>query len=814
MPSRAEALDALRDWMRSKGWEPLAHQEETWRWDHQGLGGILSVPTGSGKTYAAYFGGLSELMTFGQHQGLGILWVSPLRAMTRDIELALARPIEELELPISVGSRTGDTSASRRRKLREELPNVLLTTPESLSLMLSYPDSPRHFGSLRVVIVDEWHELSGSKRGTQTELALARLRALNPSLRIWALSATVGNPDELAQAAVGLPRPYRVVSQSGVRAPEILTLFPEENTGLPWFGRIGTGMFGPVAKVLGDGSTLVFTNTRNQSERWYQGLLEARPDIADQIAIHHGSLTTAEREDIEHRLKSGELKAVVCTSSLDLGVDFAEVDSVVQVGSPMSVARLVQRAGRSGHRPGASSRIWVVPTQAFQMAEVVALRRAVESGRVEEKKPLVGPLDVLIQHVLTVAAGPGFLADELYGEILTTWAYRNFSRAQFDWVLDFVEFGGVLESYQAYRKVERVDGHYRMISEFSRDHRMSIGTITSNAQVRVRFVNGKTLGHVDEHYLAKLKEGDTFIFAGRLLELVHIRAMEALVRASGEKSHEAPRWTGSRVPWSDLLSSLTREVFAEADACLDRGVGLEEMGREMKFLEPILMAQRRVSKLPGPQVLVESTRSKDGTHFFIFPFAGHSAHEGLASLLAYRLSSRVPSTFAVSVNDMGIELLAAGEFDFAANLDSEIWTTDDLDTDILKSVNAAELARRQFRETARVAGLVFEGLPSKRKTTKQLQTSAGLLFDVFKRWDPGNPLIWQAESEVITKHFDKSRLLEVLTRLSEGFDITYTEHFSPLAFPLVVDRVKARVSSESQRARLERMIESWSQKCS
>ncbi len=819
MNRHENALDRLRGWMADQGWTPLEHQEETWRAQQNGRQGLVCVPTGTGKTYAAYLGALADLADR-PRPGLSILWVTPLRAMARDIEIALRRPIEELGLDVTIASRTGDTSSHRKRKLRENLPNVLLTTPESLSLMLSYEDAPTKFRDVDVVVLDEWHDVADTKRGTQTELAVARIRGRSPGLRVWALSATVGNLAELAQAAVGTGQSYEIVSTEATNHPEIRLVPLPEGKLFPWFGYLGASMFDAVVDDLDpDVATLLFTNTRSQAERWHQAIVDRRPEWADRAAVHHGSIGPDERERVENGLKDGSITVVVCTSSLDLGVDFSAVERVYQISSARSVARFLQRAGRSAHRPSATSQIRVVPTNALQLVEIEALRRAVERNQIESRPPLDQPLDVLAQHLVTCALGGGFEPDALYDEVRTAYAYRSLAREEFDWCIDLVERGGSsLRSYPNYHKVVNRDGTYLVEdAKIARMHRSSIGTITGNAQVRLRFTNGHDLGTVEEQFVARLSPGDTFVFSGRVLEVVTTHGMDVRVRVAKKSAGHVPRWVGGQMGWSDSLADAILGVLDDARRALERDPGddLTSISDEVAAVGSVLRLQHQTSAIPRPDVVhAEAAESREGSHLFLFPFAGRQAHEGLAALLAHRLASRTPVTLALSVNELGLELHAPGGFDLASQLDDGLFSVHDLTEDMLAAVNAAELTRRHFREIARVSGLVFEGWPWDRKSTRQIQTSAGLLHDVFVRWEPDNLLLEQSRQEVLERHFDQRRLAHALERIARGIDLHRTERFSPLAFPLVVDRVEARVSSESARQRIERMKARWAEDAS
>jgi ATP-dependent Lhr-like helicase len=797
-----EALRRLRGFFLSRGWTPHAFQEEAWGAYAAGESGLIHVPTGSGKTYAAYLAALADVAEGGE-EGLQVLYVTPLRAVSRDVELALQAPLPHLGAAVRVESRTGDTPAPLRARQRLALPHVLVTTPESLSVMLSGEEAPLLFSRLRSVVVDEWHELLGTKRGTQVELALARLRAFAPRLRTWGMSATLANLPEAARALVGAGRPARVVSAPVDRPVDLDTLLPARVDAFPWAGHLGFTMLERVAGWLDPSRpTLVFTNTRSQAERWYQGLLFARPGWGKGMALHHGSLDREERERVEAGLKSGRLWLAVCTSSLDLGVDFGPVQRVVQVGSPKGVGRTLQRAGRSAHRPGERCQLLFVPTHALELVEMAAAREAVARGEVEGRAPLAKPLDVLSQHLVTCALGGGFTREALLAEVRTCTAYAGLTDEEFDWALALVRHGGkALSAYADYHRVVEVEGVFRVATaRLARLHRMSIGTITSEASVQLKFVQGQKLGSVEEGFIARLRPGDRFLFAGRALEFVHLKEMTALVRPARGEPSQTPRWSGSRMPFSTSLASAVRRTLGRV-----REGRLE--GPELEAARPVLEAQARLSRVPGERTLLaEECHTREGHHLFLYPFEGRLVHEGLAALLALRMTRHRRATFSLSVNDYGLELLAAGDFPFSEALSPALFTTERLVEDVLESVNVSELARRQFRDVARVAGLINPGAPSVRKSQRQVQASASLLFDVFTRYDPDNLLLQQARREVLEQHFEQNRLLAALGRLAAlPLEHVRTRRPSPLAFPLVVERVSAHLSNESLLERVERM---------
>jgi ATP-dependent Lhr-like helicase len=815
-------MSALDEWFASHGWRPFPFQREVWLAYQRGESGLIHAATGTGKTLAAWGGPLNEWLAERSDPLRGgkgprvrrdsapplrVLWITPLRALAADTEEALRRPLDDLGIPWSLESRTGDTTAAMRARQGRRLPTALITTPESLSLLLTRDDARDMFGDLRAVIVDEWHELMGTKRGVQVELALARLRTFSGnSVRIWGVSATIGNLAEAADTLLGVAatrREPRIVSGVDPKEVVIDALLPPVVERFPWAGHLGTQMLPQLIEAIDEGDTaIVFTNTRSQTEIWYQAIIEARPDWAGLVALHHGSLDRKRREWVENGLRVGTLRCVIATSSLDLGVDFSPVDRVLQVGSPKGVARLLQRAGRSGHRPGAVSRVTCVPTNALELVEVAAARDGVEQGAIESRLPVERPLDVLAQHVVTVALGGGFRSGELLEEVRGTHAYRHLADAEWDWVIAFLAHGGdALRAYPEYSRIVEHEGRFGVDSrEIARRHRMSIGTIVSDGQIGVFYLRGGALGSVEESFIARLKQGDRFVFAGTPLEFIRVRDMKAWVRRAPNTKGAIPRWMGSRLPLSGQLAALLRARLGEAAAGDFRGP-------EMQAIRPLLEVQRKWSRIPRPdELLIERVKTREGWHLFVFPFEGRLVHEGLAALSAYRLSRVAKISFSMSSNDYGFELLSPTEPPLAAALEQGLFDPANLVDDIMNALNATEMAKRQFRELARVAGLVFPGLPRAGKTARQLQASSGLFFDVLRRYDPDNLLLAQATREVLERQLESTRLGRTLQRISQSaIVVTEPKRPTPLAFPLVVDRNRDKVSSESLNDRIRRM---------
>jgi ATP-dependent Lhr-like helicase len=811
--------DYAKQWFNARGWKPFAFQKQVWTAVKRGESGLLHASTGAGKTYAVWFAALNRFATSiapvetprkrkPLAQPLTVLWITPMRALAADTARALEAPLHDLQIPWSVGLRTGDTSSSERARQSRRLPTTLITTPESLTLMLARADAQTASSALRMVVVDEWHELLGNKRGVQLQLALARLRRWNPDLIVWGVSATLGNQTHAEQVLIPQGGGISVQGQTS-KELRVDTLLPPAIERFPWAGHIGLKMLPQVvAELESSPSSLVFTNTRAQSEIWYQALLEARPDWAGLIALHHSSLSRDTRDWVERALKEGQLKAVVCTSSLDLGVDFLPVERVLQIGSAKGVARLMQRAGRSGHAPGRLSRVTLVPTHSLELIEAAAAQDAVAQRRIEPRESPQKPLDVLVQHLVSMALGGGFVPDELYEEVRGAWAYRDLTLADWTWALAFVRNGGLsLTAYPDYRRVEPDEqGVWRVPdARLARRHRMSIGTIVSDASIQLKFWSkgggGKQLGSVEEGFIARLKPGDGFLFAGRLLELVRVENMTAYVRRSTAKKAAVPRWNGGRMPLSNELAQAVIARFSAAE----QG---EFIGPEMRALRPLLEVQQRWSGLPTSNTLLaETLKSREGWHLFLYPFAGRQVHLGLASLLAWRVSQQQAVTFSIAVNDYGLELLSATDVDWSQVLNPGLLSPERLLEDVLASLNAGELALRRFREIARIAGLVFAGYPGAPKSTRQVQASSGLFFEVFKQYDAGNLLLAQAGEEVLREELDIHRLEQTLERINQlKLDLHQIKRPTPLGFPLLVERMRESMSSEKLADRIRRMV--------
>lgn len=815
-PKRKIPSQVIDGYFESVGWKPFAFQRTVWRAYRDGYSGMLHSATGTGKTLGVWMGPILKWLQENpdpakwdpkRSPANRVLWITPLRALAGDTEKSLRAPLVALGLPWTLDSRTGDSKQSAKNRQLKKLPTALVTTPESLSLMLTHEILLAQLSQLEAVIVDEWHELLGTKRGIQTELGLARLRSLNPELRVWGVSATLGNLSQACAALVGDSPPERVKVVEGYKKKRVKleSIIPAKMDRFPWSGHIGTKMVPQVVNLLESvNSALVFSNTRSQTEIWYQHLLKHKPEWAGQIAIHHGSLDMSVRRWVEDGLRGGRLRAVVCTSSLDLGVDFTAVDLVIQIGSPKGAARLLQRAGRSGHQPYAESRLAFVPTNAIELIELAAAQDAIRGGRLEARPMLDKPLDVLAQHLVTIAIGGGFTSDALLNEVRTAYAYRSLSDIEWKWVLDFVVRGGAsLEAYPDYHRVEVQEGRFHVTQRRTiTNHRINIGTIVADASMQVKYLKGGTLGTAEESFLSKLNPGDKFLFAGRLVELVRVNDNAAYVRRTSGKPDSVPQWMGARMPLSSELSEGLRRRIQQASEG-------KFIGREMKSLKSLLELQAQWSTLPRiNELLMEKVKTRGGYHLFLYPFEGRLVHEGMAALFAYRMSKLQKQSFSLACNDYGIVLQSPTPIhvDHAAN--AGVFATGELVAEILESMNSTEMAKRQFRPIARVAGLIQPGLPGRRKSARHLQASSNLFFDVFCQYDPNNMLLEQSRREVLEQQLDSSRLRTALQRIEASrIVINEPKRVTPLSFGLLVDKLRERVSSESLADRVRRMQE-------
>jgi ATP-dependent helicase Lhr and Lhr-like helicase len=801
-------MQASKEWFALKKWKAYPFQKQTWNFISQGFSGLLNAPTGCGKTYAIWFGVLQDFLIRSKQKidtkGIHCLWITPLRALSKEIEIATLQVSSDLNIPYSIGLRTGDTSAKLKAKYKKNQPHALITTPESMHIMLAQKGYTETFKSLQFVIVDEWHELLGSKRGVQVELALSRLKTLNPDLKIWGVSATIGNLEEARKILLGSNYNHSVLVKADINKKiKIETIFPDVLEKFPWAGHLGLRLAHKVIPIIyKSNSTLLFTNTRYLAEAWYKHLLEIDANLAGVIALHHGSLSEETRKWVEKALHEGKLKVVVCTSSLDLGVDFRPVDTVIQIGSPKGVSRFMQRAGRSGHQPGATSKIYFVPTHSLEILEGSALRIAVENNRLESRIPFVRSFDVLIQYLVTLALSEGFISEKIFEEVKKTFCFSSMNEQEFNWCLSFITQGGKsLQAYDEFKKVIIEEGVYKVIDKrIAMMHRMSIGTIVGSSVMQVKFVTGKFIGSIEEWFISKLKIGEVFWFAGRNLELVRIKDMQVQVCASNKKNGIIPSWQGGKAPLSSQLADTTRRQ-------LNTYHNNNKKDKELTFLQPLIEEQMKHSILPKEnELLIEKTTSKEGCHVFVYPFEGRFVHEGMAAIIANRIALFKPITFSLAVNDYGFELLSDQNIPIEDAIDSNLFSSSYLNDDILKSVNTTEMANRRFREIASIAGLIFTGYPGKQIKTKHLQASSKLFFSVFEDHEKDNLLLKEAYDELYDFQLEYTRLKKAFERIErQTIILKNIKNFSPFSFPIFTERFREKFTNEDIESRVSKI---------
>ncbi|MEX2593811.1 MAG: ligase-associated DNA damage response DEXH box helicase [Anditalea sp.] len=798
-------------WFFNQGWTAHSFQRKAWEAMAKGRSGLLNAPTGYGKTMAIWFGILHHFYTKRKKKKTNIkssnlhcLWITPLRALSKEIHQAANQVSEDLELDYSIGLRTGDTSTKLRQEQKKNPPQALITTPESVHILLAGKGYAEYFSDLEFVVVDEWHELLGSKRGILVELALSRLKSINPKLKVWGISATIGNLKEAKEILLGQENKGVLIKANIKKQLQIKTLLPDVLDKFPWAGHLGIHMAEKVLPIIEQSnSTLLFTNTRSQAEIWYQQLLTLKPELAGVIALHHGSLSNEIRAWVEEGLHQGVLKAVVCTSSLDLGVDFRPVDAVIQIGSPKGIARFLQRAGRSGHQPGALSRIYFLPTHSLEIMEGASLQYAVKQGMMEQRQPYIRSFDVLVQYLVTLAVSDGFTAHQAFEEVGATHCFSSITREEFNECLLMITKGGrTLNAYDEFHKVVMENGSYKVTSKkIAHRHLLSIGTIVSDAMMQVKYINGKYLGVIEEWFISRLNPGDTFWFSGRNLELIRVREMQALVRNNSSKRGIVPSWMGGRLPLSADLGAALRHAMSVA------GKTINNKQKELHFLQPLFREQQKVSALPGEDILlIESLKTKLGHHLFVFPFEGKFVHEGMAAVIAFRLGRIKKATFSIATNEYGFELLCDSPIPLEEALEQDLFNSTDLLADIQNGINTTEMARRRFRDIAGIAGLVFQGYPGKPIKTRHLQANSSLFFSVFEEHDPANLLLRQAYDEVMDFQLEAARMYKAFERINtHEIKMTYPLKLTPFSFPIFAESFRERYSNEDWQTRLEKL---------
>jgi len=745
---------------------------------------LLIAPTGGGKTLAGFLPSLVELAA-DPRPGLHTLYVSPLKALTTDIARNLTPLVQDLQLPVAIETRTGDTPANRRARQRESPPHILLTTPESLAVLLSLPDPPAMFGGLATLVMDEVHALAGTKRGDQLALCVARLGTLAPKLRRVGLSATVAHPDAI-QAYVGAVR--RIDVSDGV-PPDLSIMLPEGE--LSWAGHMGAEAAPQVmARIRAAGMTIVFVNTRAQAELIFQALWRLN-DPTLPIALHHGSLDVAQRRRVEAAMAEGRLRAVVATSSLDLGIDWGGVDQVIQLGAPKGISRLLQRVGRANHRMEEASRAALVPANRFELLECEAALSGVAARELDGDPPRPGGLDVLAQHLLGMACSAPFSPDAMFAEIRSAAPYVQLPRKDFDAVLDFVENGGyALAAYDRYRKLFRdSEGRVHVRSErIARQHRMNIGTIVDAPQMKVRLVgkkrSGPVLGEVEENFINLLRPGDTFMFAGRLLRFLRVHETVAEVAEGGSGEPMVPAYEGGRLPLTTNLADRVRGLLQEP-------AGWSALPQDVRRW---LRLQRARSRLPGRNdLLVETFPRGDRWYLIAYCFEGRNAHQTLGMLLTKRMERAGFAPLGFVATDYVLGIWSAGRpFDIARLFDEDI-----LGEDLESWMAESSLLRRSFRNVAVIAGLIERHHPGAEKTRRQVTVNSDLIYDVLRKHQPDHILLRATWADAASGLIDLGRVAGMLRRVKGRVVHMVLSRVSPLAVPVLLEIGRESVRSDS-----------------
>ncbi|HXL47375.1 MAG TPA: ligase-associated DNA damage response DEXH box helicase [Xanthobacteraceae bacterium] len=841
-------------WFASRGWAPRAHQLELLAKARASRCVLLIAPTGAGKTLAGFLPSLVELSapvrapnssrpgasaspagethplpldtehrsrqsallgarrlistgrSLRREGGLHTLYISPLKALAVDIARNLERPVAEMGLPIRIETRTGDTPASKRQRQRRDPPHILLTTPEQLALILASPDAPYLFGSLKRVVLDELHALVTSKRGDLLSLALARLFTLAPDLGSVGLSATVAEPDDLRRFLVpqqsGTALADLVVAQGGA-PPDVTMLDTAER--LPWAGHSAHHALGEIYRLIQrHKTTLVFVNTRSQAESVFQELWRLNED-ALAIALHHGSLDVAQRRKVETAMAQGSLRAVVATSSLDLGVDWGDVDLVLNVGAPKGASRLLQRIGRANHRMEEPSKGVLVPANRFEVLECTAALGAIADEAQDTLSSRTGSLDVLAQHLLGSACGEPFLAEELYAEVKSAAPYAGLARADFDAVLDFVATGGyALKAYERFAKIRQgKDGRWRVSHPvIAQRYRMNVGTIVEADMLKVRLVRsraskmiprgGRILGEVEEYFIEMLVPGDTFVFAGEILKYETLVEDEVYVSRATAEDPKVPAYEGGKFPLSTYLADRVRKIISHR----------EEWRRLPDQIREWLEIQESRSLLPGPrELLVETFPRANKQYLVCYPFEGRLAHQTLGMLLTRRLERArlrplgfVANEYALAVWGLGdvAQKVERRELSLAALFDEDM-LGDDLEAWLAESA----LMKRTFRVCAIIAGLIERRFPGKEKSRREVTISTDLVYDVLRRHQPGHILLRAARADAAAGLLDIRRLGDMLSRIRGRIIHQALDHVSPLAVPVMLEIGRESVYGEA-----------------
>jgi ATP-dependent Lhr-like helicase len=809
----------IQKWFSYKQYNPQDFQRESWEAYLNEKSGLLNASTGSGKTMAIWLACLAESLQHPNTQkGLQCIWVTPLRALAKDLQIAMQEAADITQTNWIVSLRTGDTTTQEKQKQKNAMPQCIITTPESLHILLAQKDNAKLFKNLKTIVVDEWHELLGTKRGVQTELAIAYLTHTNQAIKIWGISATIGNLQQAGEVLlksisqnINHTQNISFIKFESQKKLNLIPIIPTITETFSYAGQLGTNLILPLIEVIEKfATTLIFVNVRSQTEVWYQKILAAAPHLAGLIAMHHSSLDKDLRTWVENALHEGKLKSVVCTSSLDLGVDFPTVDCVVQIGSPRSINRFLQRAGRSGHNPNANSTIYFLPTQSLELIEVMALRQAIDKQSLESRVPLQNCFDVLVQFVVTLAVGEGFVENEIFAMLRKTYCFQNLDKETWQWILQFITTGGnSLQQYNEFQKVVCIEGVYQVLQrKIATKHRLSIGTIVSEPLIKVQYQGGNYIGMVEESFAASLAEKDVFLFAGNVLEVVMLKDLILFVKKSKRKTAPTPRWFGSRLSLSGELAQEIQKVLNDIEATDSQKLLTHHADKNIfQAILPLLNRQKAESIIPQKtHFLVEKITTQEGHHLFFYVFEGRTIHEILATLFAYRIAKQQPITFSMAFNEYGFELLSDQEIIFNTKLFTTLLSSDNLQADIANGLNQTEMAKRRFRDIAAIAGLTFQGYPNQLQKARHLQASAGLFFEVLSKYEKNNCLIRQAYDEVFNQQLDSERLFAVIKNLqNKEFVFKITTTITPFAFPILIDRLREQLSSEKLEDRIAKM---------
>ena len=819
--------DRFRQWFAARGWSPREHQLALLEKTRADRSALLIAPTGAGKTLAGFLPTLVELSSpsptslvsagrgVQRSRGLHTLYISPLKALAVDIARNLETPVTEMGLPIKVETRTGDTPVSRRQRQRRYPPDILLTTPEQLALLLSSDDAPFLFSQLKRIVLDELHALVTSKRGDLLSLGLARLWRLAPQMRSIGLSATVAEPESLARFLV--PQRDRaseaadIVVAGGAAAPVVEMLDTKER--LPWAGHSARHALGEIYELINcNRTTLVFVNTRSQAEMLFQDLWRMNDDGLA-IALHHGSLDVAQRRKVEDAMAAGKLRGVVCTSSLDLGVDWGDVDLVINIGAPKGASRLMQRIGRANHRIDEASRAVLVPANRFEVLECAVAIDAVKENAQDTPPLRTGALDVLAQHVLGCACGEPFLSDQLYGEVLTAAPYSSLTRTDFDDVVDFVATGGyALKTYERFARIKQdKTGRWRVTNPRVRQsYRLNVGTIVEEAMLKVRLVRsrgggkgntgstgalgrgGRMLGEIEEYFIEGLVVGDTFVFGGEVVRYEQLSEDQVYVSRANDKDAKVPSYMGGKFPLSTYLAERVRKLLADKRAWN----ALPDQVRDW------LSLQRDISRIPGVRELLVETFPRANKHYLVcYPFEGRLAHQTLGMLLTRRMERARVRPLGFVANEYALAVWGLGDMSFMirqGRLDLDaLFDPDMLGDDLEAWLAESALMKRTFRSCAIISGLIARRFTGEEKTRRQVLFSTDLIYDVLRKHQPDHVLLRAARADAATGLLDLRRLSDMLLRIRGRITHKELDRVSPLAVPVMLEIGREQVYGEA-----------------